>query len=134
MEAIGLPLRKDVFWRNSYAAVIDAGVVRIDSKAEEELNLNYEFAAGHSNYSVEYLNGKLKVCCEPLRYCKIKVKSKGFTVSPGRDRSEIIVDNIDYSMNKTGINIVVIDKETGTVADSINVNTYADPGLKINRG
>lgn len=134
LEAIGLPLRRDVFWRNSYAAVIDAGVVRIDSKAEEELNLNYEFAAGHSNYSVEYLDGKLKVCCEPLRYCKIKVKSKGFTVSPGRDRSEIIVDNIDYSMNKTGINIVVIDKETGTVADSINVNTYADPGLKINRG
>ena len=44
------------------------------------------------------------------------------------------MDNIDYSMNKTGINIVVIDKETGTVADSINVNTYADPGLKINRG
>lgn len=134
LEAIGLTLRKDVFWRNSYAAVIDAGVVRIDSKAEEELNLNYEFAAGHSNYSVEYLDGKLKVCCEPLRYCKIKVKSKGYTVSPGRDRSEIIVDNIDYSMNKTGINIVVIDKETGTVADSINVNTYADPGLRINRG
>lgn len=55
-------------------------------------------------------------------------------VSSGKDRSEIIVDNFDYSMNKTGINIVVIDKETGAVADSINVNTYADPGFRINRG
>ncbi len=134
LEAVGLPLRKDVFWRNSYAAVIDGGVIRIDSKADNEINVNYEFVAGHSNYSVEYLDGRLKVCCEPLRYCKIKIKSKGYTVSPGRDRSEIIVDNIDYSMNKTGINIVVIDKEMGTVADSINVNTYADPGLRINRG
>lgn len=63
-----------------------------------------------------------------------KIKSRGFTESPGRDRSEIIVDNIDYSMNKIGINIVVIDKETGGVADSININTYSDTGLKINRG
>lgn len=134
LEAVGFPLRKDVFWRNSYVAVIDGGVIRIDSRADRELNANYEFVVGHSNYSVEYLDGRLKVCCEPLRYCKIKIKSKGFTVSPGRDRSEIMVNNIDYSMNKIGINIVVIDKETGAVADSINVNTYADPGLRINRG
>lgn len=75
---------------------------------------------------------RLKVSCVPLRYCKIKVKSKGYT-EPGRDRSEIIVDNIDYSMNRIGINIVVIDKENGEVVDSININTYSDPGLKINR-
>lgn len=51
----------------------------------------------------------------------------------GRDRSEIIVDNIDYSMNRIGINMVVVDKETGEVVDSININTYSDPGLKICR-
>lgn len=133
LEVSGLPLRKDVFWRNSYVAVIDEGIVKIDEKASEELNRNYEFVAGHPNYSVEYLDNKLKVSCVPLKYCKIKIKSKGFTESPGRDRSEIIVDNIDYSMNKTGINIVVINKETGVVDDSINVNTYSDPGLRINR-
>jgi hypothetical protein len=36
-------------------------------------------------------------------------------------------------MNKTGINIVVINKETGVVVDVANVNTYSDPGLRINR-
>ncbi len=134
LEISGLPLRTDVQWRNSYVAVIDGGAVRVDEKSAKEINLNYEFVTGHPNYSVEYLDNKLKVCCEPLRYCKIKIKSRGFTESPGRDRSEILVDNIDYSMNKIGINIVVIDKETGGVADSININTYSDAGLKINRG
>lgn len=43
------------------------------------------------------------------------------------------MDNIDYSMNLTGINIVVIDKETGSVVDTLNVNTYSDPGLRIYR-
>ena len=129
-----MPLRTDVQWRNSYVAVIDGGAVRVDEKSAKEINLNYEFVTGHPNYSVEYLDNKLKVCCAPLKYCKIKIKSRGFTESPGRDRSEILVDNIDYSMNKIGINIVVIDKETGGVADSININTYSDAGLKINRG
>ena len=133
VEVSGLPLRTDVRWRNSYVAVIDGGAVKVDEKSSEELNRNYEFAAGHPNHSVEYLNNRLMVSCVPLKYCKIKIKSRGFTESPGRDRSEIIVDNMDYSMNRTGINIVVINRETGIVADTVNVNTYSDPELKINR-
>ncbi len=135
LQASGLALRKDVQWRNSYIAVIDEGEVKIDEKASasKELNFNYDFVAGHPDYSVEYLDNKLKVCCVPLKYCKIKIKSKGYTGTYGGDRSEIIVDNIDYSMNRTGLNIVVIDKELGGVIDSININTYSDAGLKINR-
>ncbi len=134
LEASDLFLRTDVGWRNSYIAVIDEGVIRIDEKSDKELHMDYEFVTGHPDYHVEYLDHKLKVCCEPLRYCRIKIKSKGFTGSPGRDRSEIIVHNIDYSMNRIGINVVIIDKETGAVLDSMNINTYSDAGLKINRG
>lgn len=133
LEVIGLPLQADVPWRDSYVAVIDDGTVRIDESSKEELRTEYEFVAGHPNYSVEYLDHKLKVCCAPLRYCRIRIKSRGFNGSPGRDKSEILVDNIDYSINKIGINMVVIDKETGEVVDSININTYSDAGLKINR-
>lgn len=133
LEVSGLALRKDVQWRNSYIAVIDEGVVKIDEKSTKELNLNYEFVVGHPNYSVEYLDNQLKVCCVPLQYCKIKIKSRGFSGVSGRDRSEIFVNNIDYSMNKIGLNIVVIDKDTGGVVDSVNVNTYSDAGLRINR-
>ena len=133
LEVSGLTLRTDVVWRDSYVAVIDEGTVRIDEKSKDELIVNYEFVIGHPNYSVEYLDNKLKVCCMPLKYCHIKIKSKGFTEPTGAANSEIIIENIDYSMNKTGINMVVIDKETGKVADSVNINTYSDAGLKINR-
>ena len=133
LDVSGIQLRGDVGWRESYVAVVDGGVIKIDEKSKEEMIINYEFIVGHPKYSVEYVNGELKVICTPLRYCKIKVKSKGFTGAMGACRSEILVDNIDYSMNRIGINIVVIDKETGNIMDSINVNTYSDPSLKINR-
>lgn len=68
-----------------------------------------------------------------MGYCKIKVKSMGYRGALGTHRSEVVVNNIDYSMNRTGINMVVIDKEIGKVVDSANVNTYADPGLEIRR-
>lgn len=133
VEASGLTLRKDIRWRESYVAIIDGGTVKVDEKSKEEININYTFAAGHPKCSMEYVNGHLKVDCMPLEHCKIRVKSKGYTESTGAYKSEIIVDNIDYSINKIGINIVVIDKETGKVGDSINVNTYSDGTLKINR-
>lgn len=133
LEACGLALRKDVQWRDSYVAVIDEGVVKIDEVSKEEINTDYEFVVGHPDYSVEYLDHKLKVCCVPLHYSRIKIKSRGFSGTPGRDKSEIFVNNINYSMNKIGLNIVVINKETGEVVDSVNINTYSDAGLKINR-
>lgn len=126
-------LRKDIRWRESYVAIIDDGTVKIDEKSKEEININYTFAAGHPKCSMEYMDGHLKVDCMPLERCRIRVKSKGYTEPTGAYKSEIVVDNIDYSINKIGINVVVIDKETGKVDDSINVNTYSDGTLKINR-
>lgn len=133
VEASGLMLRKDIRWRESYVAIIDDGTVKIDEKSKEEININYTFAAGHPKCSMEYMDGHLKVDCMPLERCRIRVKSKGYTEPTGAYKSEIVVDNIDYSINKIGINVVVIDKETGKVDDSINVNTYSDGTLKINR-
>lgn len=133
LHATGLQLCMDVGWRQSYVSVVDGGVIKVDQKSKDEINVNYEFVIGHPKYSVEYINGELKVGCAPLQYCRLKVKSKGFTGAMGAFKSEIMIDNIDYSMNKTGINIVVIDKETGYIMDSINVNTYGDSNLKINR-
>lgn len=133
VEISGLPLRRDVSWRDSYVAVIDGGEVKIDEKSREELNTEFTFVAGHPNCSMEYKDGHLKVDCMTMKYAKIRIKSKGYTDPMGAFKSEIIVDNIDYSMNRTGINMVVIDKETGEVVDSVNVNTYNAPELKINR-
>lgn len=133
LEATGFPLRADLGWRESYVAVVEEGAVKIDKKSWGELCEEYEFTIGHPKYDVEYVDGQLKVGCKPLERCRIKVKSKGFSGTRGAWKSEIMVDNTDYSINKTGINIVVINKETGRVVDSFNVNTYADPGLSIRR-
>lgn len=133
VEVSGLQLRTDIGWRDSYAAIVDGGDVKVEHKQQGEISLGYEFIIGHPKYDVEYVNGQLKVGCMPLKRSGIRIKSKGYAEPSGAWRSEILVDNINYSMNKTGINIVVIDKESGIVLDTVNVNTYSDPGLRINR-
>ncbi len=133
VETFKLPLRKDLTWRDSYVAVIDGGEVKVDEKAKEELNIDYIFVAGNPSCSVEYADGHLKVDCVTMNYSKIKIKSKGFTEPTGAYTSRIIVDNIDYSMNRLGINVVVIENKNGGVVDSVNINTHSDSDLKINR-
>lgn len=47
--------------------------------------------------------------------------------------AEIIINNINYSMNIQGFNIVVYDKSNKCVIDSFNINTCKDQYLSINR-
>ncbi len=63
----------------------------------------------------------------------IRILSQGYDVKDGSSRSEIMVNNVDYSMNRRGINVVVINNRTGKVADSFNVDTFADAKLKMIR-
>ena len=42
------------------------------------------------------------------------------------DEGQIIVDGLDYSNNKRGINVVVYDNKQNCVVDSVNIDTYAD--------
>ncbi len=63
----------------------------------------------------------------------IKILSTGYNELDQTSRSEILVNNIDFSMNKRGINVIVIDNRYGKVVDSFNVDTYADSSLKMIR-
>ena len=83
MEITGLPLRKDVVWRNSYVAVMDGETVKIDEKSTEEINVNYEFIAGHPKYSVEYLNNRLNFSCMPLKCWRDPDQKQGFRRTHG---------------------------------------------------
>lgn len=47
--------------------------------------------------------------------------------------AKLQVNNIDYSINKRGLNIIVIDNMKGRVVDSFNVDSHADSALKIVR-
>ena len=55
LEASGLALRKDVQWRDSYVAVIDEGVVKIDEVSKEEINTFVSSVRWHfSHFSLCY--------------------------------------------------------------------------------
>lgn len=56
----------------------------------------------------------------------IHVESENFNVG---NNSKIIIDNVDYSVNEQGLNIVVYDKARHCVADSVCFNTYSGLGL-----
>ena len=51
-----------------------------------------------------------------------QVVSSGYLAE---DKSEILINNINYSSNKRGINIVVFDHESGLVIDSCTFDTWA---------
>ena len=58
----------------------------------------------------------------------IKVSSK--TLSGGNE-GRIWINGIDYSVNKRGLNFVVINDENGDVIDSVNFDTHVSELLCI---
>ena len=52
------------------------------------------------------------------------VKSAGFD---NGDMSSILIDDVEYSQNMRGINIVVYDKTAGAVVDAVTFDTYTAP-------
>ena len=49
------------------------------------------------------------------------------------DNSQIIIDDVNYSANKRGINVVVYDHESGLVIDSCTFDTWATDSPKATR-
>lgn len=90
--------------QNSYIGVVDGGNVKIDNFAE------YPLVA---DISIE-LENKISQ--------QIKVKSGGFVYG---NVSEIYVNDINYSMNNRGINIVAIDRNTGEVVSAASIDTWS---------
>jgi hypothetical protein len=56
-----------------------------------------------------------------IRGVKIDVKSAPFG---GGNFAKIIIDGIDFAMNLRGINLVIYDKYSGTVVDSVAFDTF----------
>lgn len=67
------------------------------------------------------------------------IKKNGIKInltSAGYDKGNISLINIDginYSKQRRGLNIVILDRSTKKILDSFNVDTYGDKNLKIQR-
>ena len=61
---------------------------------------------------------------------KYYVSSAGYQVG---NASSIVIDGVEYSVNKRGFNIVIYDNQNERVVDSICFDTWKDAGLTFSR-
>ena len=105
---IGLKENIQGKWRYGYAAIIDNGNVLYEQIASDPLDLVTQNLV---------IDGTI-----------IEVESSGYD---SLNKAVIKVNGIDYSLDRRGINIVVYDKDTRQVIDSVCLDTHA--GLSITR-
>lgn len=104
MERMGLS--SDFFneIQNSYIGIVDGGEVVLDS------------------FSGYPMKADLKIKINNGGQSSVQIKSGGFLYG---NMSEIYVDDVDYSLNKRGLNITVIDKNEGKVISSSSMDTWS---------
>lgn len=94
LEQLGLELADDGVFNDSYLAVIGEGGVE------------YEAYSGRRIYYNTSLDSR-----------RVELVSSGWYTG---SRASIVIDGKDYSLNRAGLNIVVVDRATGLVVDSAN--------------
>lgn len=119
MDAAQINYSKKPFYRCAYIMVIQNGEIMIEKTADKNKLLRYDSL-------LEFKNSKNKI----LRYLSIISEGHRF----GLEKSRIIINNYDYSLNERGLNIVILNQKNGKIVDCFNVDTWGDKSLKINRG
>lgn len=105
-----LGIAHNIIWRESYIALIDK-----DSSFIYE-----EFSKNSINYSHSFPFG-----------VNLQVLSAGYGCTPFV--SSIIIEGVDYSKNKRGLNFVIYNKRLKKVVDSFNCDFFGDEGLITRR-
>lgn len=105
-KLLAMGLKTDLYgkYRYAYGAVIDRGKVIFERMP----------SARNQKAAWSGKIGKVKAALE----------SRGFELSPSAAKIEI--GGRDYSVSLRGLNIVVYDKETDAVLDTVNFDTYAE--------
>ena len=93
LDNLGLNYHRNSEWADSYIAIIDNGVVKLDSRSNREQKVSYKLENNE----------------------KFIIESRGFLAAP---LASIKLNDKEYSMNKRGLNIVINDKNAHMVIDS----------------
>lgn len=110
VNTTGLPLHAPEN-RESYIAVIKNGDVVIEKNSPSILSTSFR------------LNTTLPSW--------ITIISEGYRLK--KEKSSILINNIEYSTNLRGLNFVIVDNISGNVVDLFNIDTYGDKTLSIKR-
>lgn len=134
MVATGLKFTVTPAYRNSFVAIVNSNQILYESVSDKIIMHHGTSMKSRQPLSILYEGENARYIIENA-YCTsyIKVLSAGYDESDKTSRSTILVNNIDYSINKIGINAVLIDNRYGEVVDVFNVNTHADMNLKMQR-
>lgn len=89
--------------QNSFVAIIDGGISQFEKWDDHRIKVN-------SNYQIN-----------ESELLKLSISSAGFVCG---NLSSIMVNGTGYSLNTRGLNIVVIDKQTGQVISSASIDTH----------
>ncbi len=104
MERLGLHGFEGEHLQNSYIAVISGGDAQVERWAAAPLRLEDEL-----------------VCGDGTRL-GIQMKSGGFAYG---NMVELQIDDTDYAAGVRGINVVVLDQESGRVISSVGIDTHS---------
>lgn len=131
IEKSGLPLTIHPKFRNSYIAVLDGGRVVYEKADKHKQHYSYQITADPSAAFTTTQNGGLML--NPEMFKSAMLVSAGFNPENHTSNANILINNIDYSRNAIGLNIVVYSKKTNGVIDSFTVDAFRDKDLKITR-
>lgn len=132
-----LGLNTDIVkFRASYLAVVDMdekNVIEFYDDSSRELKYHCDIVVRDRNIILEKENAALTPL---LNYC-IDISSKGWEYVEKNGKyycwAKIMINNVDYAINKIGLNVVVFSKREHCVVDSFHVNMHGDAALKICR-
>lgn len=119
--------------QSSYIAVVD-----IENQKAREI---YEYSNKELRYDcsvfVENTDCITDVFDNNILAYNVSISSKGWEYDARRSSydnwAKIMINNIDYAINKRGLNIVVFSKSEHCVVDSFVVDTHIDASLRIQR-
>lgn len=111
IEVTKLPLKMKPEKRNSYVAIVCGDNVITEQYSENKISMTFVAKLINQMY--------------------ISIISEGWREK--KEKSSIVVNNIDYSMNERGLNIVIIDKDQENVFDSFNIDTWKNDKVIMQR-
>lgn len=100
MQKLGLQFPLEGQYQSSYLAILDGKTCLAEEISREEIS-----------------------CEQTINGNTILVSSVGALCG---NRSSIQINGIEYSLNARGLNIVLMDRETGNVMDSVCIDTCMD--------
>lgn len=125
-------------------SVRDEGTARLSEQNIKDLHyfgIKSDFKNGYRNSYIAVITDDdtyEEMSSDSIQYQTIIDGKNAFISSKGNlvgDESSIIIDNVEYSVNSRGMNIVVYDNDLGRVIDSVCFDTHflGPEGMQVTR-